>query len=155
MGRVCTVCQHEDLNKIDVWIVSGVSSLEIARRTGLSGSAVRRHRMSGLHLRSWKVQELKDEEATIRRRVNAVVRVRSNRALQKLQQEPEPAAWTPPPPLGLVEGEQREPERAPPPPAKPEPVNPPNKLFTEAEAMRIQSRARAKLSRPLRPPGVY
>jgi hypothetical protein len=141
MPRVCTVCQHPNYHQIDVWIIEGVSANEIARRTGLGKHAVRRHRQAGLHLRS-PTPLTEDQEATVKRRVDNIVRDRSYRAVQKRAAEAVPA-YEPPP------------EPPPPPPAKPEPVNPPNKLFTMEEAMRLQTRARANLRRPLRPPGSY
>lgn len=44
MGRRCTTCTHPDVDQINESLVGLVPVEEIARRRGLSASAVRRHR---------------------------------------------------------------------------------------------------------------
>jgi hypothetical protein len=92
MSRVCTVCQHPNYHNIDVWIIEGVSANEIARRTGLGKHAVRRHRQAGLHLRS-PAPLTEEQEATVRQRVDNVVRTRSNRMKERLQDEMQRQAY--------------------------------------------------------------
>ncbi len=48
MPRVCTLCSHEDREEIDAALVLGRPSRELAEQYGLSGSAVRRHRLDHL-----------------------------------------------------------------------------------------------------------
>lgn len=43
MGRSCTACAHPDRRKIDKALVDGVSERTIAKRFGLSKTAVHRH----------------------------------------------------------------------------------------------------------------
>jgi hypothetical protein len=133
MPRVCTVCQHPRIHDIDVWIVQGVSASEITRRTGLGNDSIRRHRQAGMHLTGPKERLAAEQEATVRRRVNAVVRARSNRVLQKQAAGPPPPKPDPPPPP------------PPPPPAKPVPVNRPGKLFTWEEVQELRRQAAQRM----------
>jgi hypothetical protein len=133
MPRVCTVCSHPNYHQIDLWIVSGVSSGEIARRTGLGKSSIRRHRLAGMHLSSPSVRLEQAQEAGRLQREKDIERNRRNRALQKQQQATEPPTPAPaPPPL-------------PPPAPKPEPVNPPNKTFTWEEIQELERMRRQRV----------
>lgn len=44
----CTICQHLDVNAIDLAILSGEAVVPIGRRFGLSKSAVHRHKLQCL-----------------------------------------------------------------------------------------------------------
>jgi hypothetical protein len=150
MGRVCTVCQHPRIHDIDIWIVQGVSSGEISRRVGgLGRSSIRRHRMAGMHFRSL-APLTEEQEATVRTRVNVVVRTRSNQLLQKLQDEaaekmksqaPPPEPPSPPPRSRTNHADE------------PKSVNPPGKVLTEAEALKIMHRLNRARERREQPPG--
>jgi hypothetical protein len=43
----CNVCLHEQVARVDAWLVQGISLREIERRTGLSRAALQRHRVRG------------------------------------------------------------------------------------------------------------
>jgi DNA-binding transcriptional ArsR family regulator len=119
----CSVCQHPQREQIDKMILRGLSGGEIAKRTGLHRSSVRRHRLAGLHLSSLTEQLHKGLEITARRREGAGRRYRKRKRAEEIQETVH--EFVPPPP---------EPE---PPPASREPVNPPNKLFSEADVAEL------------------
>jgi len=151
MGRVCTVCQHPNITQIDAMILRGKSSLEIARQTGLSGSAVRRHRMNGLHMKSLMDDLEKAKARGDVRRERSRDRYHNGVAIRKWHEQQDelqrqayedqmkpyrPMAAELPPLASSLS-----------PPIERQPVNPPNREFTPEEAMRIVSRARARYRR--------
>jgi len=133
-GGVCKTCNHPKILQIDTWIVQGVSAGEIVRRVGgsLSRSSVHRHRVNGMHLASPSVRLAAEEEAGRHRKANRRVRMALRAQQRALEQAP------PPPP---------------PPPPQPEAINPPNKIFDEAEMRAVMNKVRANKRHPLRLPG--
>jgi hypothetical protein len=139
MPRPCTVCNHPKVLQIDAWIVQGVSSAEIARRAGnINKSSVHRHRLKGMHLTSPSERLAAEEEQGKFRAYNRKVRTGLKAELRAQQAVP---AYEPPyePPI--------------PPPAAPQPINPPDKVFTESEMRAVMNKVRANKRRPLRLPG--
>src|SRR5215212_4713368 len=57
MPRRCTVCDHPDRNGIDEALVGGVPYRSIAKRSGLSESAVYRHKTEHLPTHLLKAKE--------------------------------------------------------------------------------------------------
>src|SRR5438093_1818030 len=61
MSRTCTVCRHGELTAIDAGLVGGTPRRELARRYGLSATAVRRH--AGAHLTERLARAAETEQA--------------------------------------------------------------------------------------------
>jgi hypothetical protein len=59
--RRCTVCDHPERHSIDEALVSGAPYRSVAKRLGLSGSAVYRHKTEHLPVHLLKARELEEE----------------------------------------------------------------------------------------------
>jgi hypothetical protein len=60
MPRRCTVCDHPDLHSIDESLVSGTAYRSVAKRSGLSESAVYRHKTEHLPAHLMKAREVEE-----------------------------------------------------------------------------------------------
>jgi hypothetical protein len=60
MTKICSVCNHKDIEKINELIVSGDSQVDIAQQFGLSEDAISRHKLNHLPELLLKSQEAKD-----------------------------------------------------------------------------------------------
>jgi hypothetical protein len=61
MPRRCTVCDHPEKHSIDEALVSGAPCRSVAKRFGLSESAVYRHKTEHLPAHLLKVREVEEE----------------------------------------------------------------------------------------------
>lgn len=75
MGRTCSVCAHEDRQEIDEALVSGTPYRDIAGRTGLTTSALSRHRSDHISaaLQSVVVERDADAAASLLDRVEDLI----------------------------------------------------------------------------------
>jgi transposase len=60
MPRRCTVCDHPEIHSIDQALVSGESYRSVAKRFGLSESAVYRHKTEHLPAHLLKAREVEE-----------------------------------------------------------------------------------------------
>jgi transposase len=60
MPRRCTVCDHPERHGINEALVSGESYRSVAKRFGLSGSAVYRHKTEHLPAHLLKAKEVEE-----------------------------------------------------------------------------------------------
>lgn len=90
MPRVCTICSHYDIDKIDKQILEGISLRNIAERYSLSATSVHRHKK---HL---KVNLLKANEVKEMARADTLleqVKDLQSRALSVLYKAEESQDW--------------------------------------------------------------
>jgi len=60
MSRACATCGHPDRKAIDAALVAGEDAQDVARRFGLGGRAVRRHRAAHLRTVLAEAQEVRE-----------------------------------------------------------------------------------------------